>query len=118
MIRRKESDDRLRIDGGNTQKAVKDRRSSAGIARLHDKGFPWLTSKDRSVEGLVHAIDDIKRPLVGQLQCRPSLRFLEQSGTAENGAELFGPLVAGNLAGQGFQTSAVAAGQNNRPLML
>ena len=62
-------------------------------------------------------VDDKKRSLFCQFESSAPLSFLEQGRIAEDRTELFRPFIAGNLAGQRLEASAISASQDDSPFM-
>jgi hypothetical protein len=73
--------------------------------------------RERRVVGLVKPVDDKKRSLFCQFEGSAPLSFLEQGRIAEDRTELFRPFIAGNLAGQRLEASAISASQDDSPFM-
>ena len=63
------------------------------------------------------AVDKVQSALRRELQGGAVLGFFQQGVAAEHRAELFGPLIAGDMSGKGLKPGAVAAGQDHRPLV-
>src|SRR5258708_27082309 len=117
MVRRKERDDGLGISRSNFQKTVKHGRGRADVARLSDEIAGGCIGENCRVVGLVKPVDDKKRSLFCQFENSAPLSFLEQGRIAEKRTELFRPFIAGNLAGQRLEASAISANQDDSPFM-
>lgn len=100
---------------GQHQQRVQDRGRGAAVLRLrHHRGDPHV-GEERDVEALVGPVDHHQRPMRGHRLRDPAASLGQERVLRDEGAELLGPLVAGDAAGHGAQAHPVPAGQDHRP---
>src|SRR5205814_6004200 len=97
------------------QQRIQDPGSGAGVARLDDQPI-WR--KLRGETGVVRLVLAAHHDHVLVSACeelRPATRAIQQRLAVEDGAELLGPRITGDLSGQRLQTTPVSTGQQQRP---
>src|SRR5579859_2996370 len=115
MVGRKEAHRGFWIERSQAHQAINDRGRGAPVTGLDQQGKGALRSYLPGVKTLVLPGDDQQSLLRLDYPTDSALRAIEKRFAAQDGAELFGPLVTGDLSRQGQEALAVTAGENHGP---
>src|SRR5688572_4263083 len=95
MVRREESDPRIRIFVCNAKQAVKDRRRSAASLRLNYLLIARDVAKQLIIKLCVRACQAKERIVSRDLSCSPCASSIEQCLVADDIAELLWTIITG-----------------------